>query len=443
MTHSTQTSLPVSGLDDAGRGVTRIEGKVCFLENALPGEIVTEFRIIKNKKQYMIGEALAVHRTSSLRGNPPCPHFGVCGGCALQHIHIAAQVAMKQRILEDALQHIGKVSPQTVLPAIYGIERGYRFRARMSVKYVAKKGGVLVGFHERASPFVADMHQCVIMPQHVSDLITPLREMIARLSIRDRLPQIEWAVGADVTVMALRIMEPLTADDEAVLRTFIDQHQSDDHPLQLWLQPGKPDSLQPFYPVPMPRLSYRLPEFSIEMPFHPTEFTQVNPQVNEMMVSRAMMLLQPKAGETIADMFCGLGNFSLPIARSGAHVIGVEGSDALVRRARENAAFNGLTEHCDFQMANLFRAQEFDMARWNACDKWLIDPPRDGAQELVSALDERHGPSRIVYVSCKPATLARDAAILQSKGYVLRAAGVINMFAHTAHVESIALFERK
>ncbi|MDO5686360.1 MAG: 23S rRNA (uracil(1939)-C(5))-methyltransferase RlmD [Neisseria sp.] len=444
MTSSAATLLTINGLDENGRGVTRLDGKVCFLSNALPGETVTAFRILKNKKQYVIGEATAIRRASAVRTDPPCPHFGVCGGCSLQHIDVRAQVAMKQRTLEDALQHIGKLNPQTVLPAIYGSGSAYRFRARMSVKHVAKKGGVLVGFHEKASPFIADMRQCIIMPRHVSALIVPLREMIARLSIRDRLPQIEWAVGAHLTVMAFRIMDALSEDDQAIVRAFVDEYQSDEYPLQLWLQPGKADSLQPFYPEHMPqRLSYLLPEFDLEMPFHPTEFTQVNPYINQVMVSRAMALLQPQAGETIADMFCGLGNFSLPIARRGAQAIGVEGSEALVQRARENAAFNGLAEQCCFQAADLFRREEFDLQRWAACDKWLIDPPRDGAFELVSALENNQNPKLIVYVSCKPATLARDAEVLQSKGFVLRSAGVMNMFPHTAHVESIAVFERK
>ena len=436
-------TIQIDSLDAEGRGVGRLDGKVCFVSNALPSEEVIEWKITRNKKNFIEMDALLIKKPSAIRVTPHCPHFGVCGGCSLQHIELSAQVAMKQRVLEDALRHIGKVKPQKILPAVYGLKTGYRFRARMSVKYVAKKGGVLVGFHEKASPFVADMTQCPNLPRHISDLIMPLREMINQLSIRDKLPQIEWAVGARVTIMAFRIMDDLTENDKTILRQFINQYQSDKHPLQLWLQRGKPDTLAPFYPENMPVLSYRLPEFDLEMPYQPTEFTQVNHRVNEVMMSRAMALLQPTAGDKVADMFCGLGNFSLPIARHGAEVLGVEGSEALVNRAKQNAELNGLSHLCSFQTANLFKESELDMQNWQKYNKWLIDPPRDGAFELLNALSgSLNTPQRIVYVSCKPATLARDAEVLQAKGYTLKAAGVLNMFAHTAHVESIALFEK-
>ena len=436
-------TITIESLDAEGRGVGHLDGKVCFVANALPKEVVTEWHITRNKKNYAEMDALSIKKPSAIRVSPHCPHFGVCGGCSLQHIELSAQVALKQRVLEDALIHIGKVTPQKILPAVYGLNKGYRFRARMSVKYVAKKGGVLVGFHEKASPFVADMRECPNLPRHISDLIHPLREMINKLSIRDKLPQIEWAVGANLTVMGFRIMADLSEQDKTILRQFIDKYQSDENPLQLWLQPGKPDTLAPFYPENMPVLSYRLPEFDLEMPYQPTEFTQVNHRVNEMMISRAMALLQPTAGEKVADMFCGLGNFSLPIARCGAEVLGVEGSDALVARAKQNAELNGLSHLCSFQAANLFKQNEIDIQKWQKYNKWLIDPPRDGAFELLNALSgSMISPQRIVYVSCKPATLARDAEVLQAKGYTLKAAGVLNMFAHTSHVESIALFEK-
>ena len=436
-------TITIESLDAEGRGVAHLDGKVCFVANALPSEVVTEWHISRNKKSFIEMEAIAIKKPSPIRVKPHCPHFGVCGGCSLQHIDLSAQVAMKQRVLEDAFRHIGKVTPQKILPAVYGLKAGYRFRARMSVKYVAKKGGVLVGFHEKASPFVADMRECPNLPRHISDLIVPLREMINKLSIRDKLPQIEWAVGARLTVMGFRIMADLTDNDKTLLRQFIDTHQTEKHPLQLWLQPGKPDTLAPFYPENMPVLSYRLPEFNLEMPYQPTEFTQVNHRVNEVMMSRAMALLQPAAGEKIADMFCGLGNFSLPIARSGAEVLGVEGSEALVARAKQNAEFNGLSHLCTFAAANLFKQNEIDIQNWQKYNKWLIDPPRDGAFELLNSLSgSLKTPQKIVYVSCKPATLARDAEVLIAKGYSLKSAGVLNMFAHTSHVESIALFEK-
>jgi len=351
-----------------------------------------------------------------------------------------AQVAAKQRILEDNLKHIGKVQPEFMLPAIYGEAWGYRHRARMSARYVIKKGAELVGFHEKRSSFVADMQSCEIMPSRISALIMPLRELIAGLSIRERVPQIEVSLGEDVDVLVLRILDPLSAGDETLLKAFADQHR-----VQFFLQLDRPESAYPFYPMDAPELNYTLPEFNIVMPFHPTEFTQVNPAMNRVLVRRAMQLLDPQPGERIADLFCGLGNFTLPMARRGAQVVGYEGSASMVRRAAENAARNGLLANTQFIETNLFKADEAWMQAQGRFDKMLIDPPRDGAMTAVSSLGTNDTqPQRIVYVSCSPATLARDAGILvHAKGYRLKAAGVVNMFPHTAHVESIALFERK
>jgi 23S rRNA (uracil1939-C5)-methyltransferase len=305
------------------------------------------------------------------------------------------------------------------------------------VRHVEKKGGVLVGFHEKRSSFIADMHTCPILPARTSALIDPLREAISRLSIRDRLPQVEIALGEKVDVLCLRILEPLTGEDEALLREFADRHG-----VQLFFQTKGPETARPFHPLDAPLLSYSLPEFDVTMPFHPTEFTQVNPFINRVLLRRAVALLDPRPGERIGDLFCGLGNFSLPIARRGAHVVGVEGSAALVRRAEENAALNGLAHRAEFHVANLFEVGEPELAAMGRFDKLLIDPPRDGAVEVVKALGAG-APGRIVYVSCNPATLARDAAVLvHTQGYRLKAAGVVNMFPHTAHVESVALFER-
>ena len=316
---------------------------------------------------------------------------------------------------------------------------GYRYRARLSVRYVAKKGGVLVGFHEKRSSFIADMQTCRIMPLRISALIMPLRKLVENLSIRERLPQIEVSLGEDVDVLVLRILEPLTAQDEALLKAFADQHH-----VQLFLQTGSPQTAYPFYPKDAPELSYTLPEFDVTIPFHPTEFTQVNPAVNRILVRRALNLLDPRAGERIADLFCGLGNFTLPIARCGAQVVGYEGSAALVSRARQNSQRNGLAGNTRFMEANLFEIDESWMREQGDFDKMLIDPPREGAIAVVTALEKQQPkPWRIVYVSCNPATLARDAGVLVHRnGYALKAAGVINMFPHTAHVESIALFEK-
>jgi len=353
----------------------------------------------------------------------------------MQHLEARAQVAAKQRVLEDSLWHIGKLRPETLLRAIYGLSWGYRQRARLSVRLVPKKGGVLVGFHERKSSFIADMASCEVLPRQISDLLLPLRALIGGLSNPTRLPQIELAAGEAVTVLVLRILDPLSAADEDALRGFAAKHG-----IQFWLQTKGPDTATPFFPADAPPLYYSLPEFGVRIHFRPTDFTQVNHAVNRILVRHAMNLLDPRPRERIADLFCGLGNFSLPIASRGAEVLGVEGNAELVRRAETNARDNGLAARARFQVANLFEAP--CRIELGGFDKLLIDPPRDGAVEVVKALGEG-GPRRIVYVSCDPATLARDAEVLvHVKGYRLSAAGVINMFPHTSHVESIALFER-
>jgi 23S rRNA (uracil1939-C5)-methyltransferase len=298
---------------------------------------------------------------------------------------------------------------------------------------VAKKRGALVGFRERRSSFVTDMRSCEVLPSHVSALIAPLRALVERLTIRERIPQVEVAVGEAVTVLVLRVLEPPGAADEIALRSFADAHR-----IQLWLQPGGPESARPFHPVDAPPLYYALPEFGLRVYFGPTDFTQVNPAVNALLVRRAIGFLDPHPGERILDLFCGLGNFTLAIAVRGGEVIGVEGSEALVEGARRNAAANGLV--AQFMVANLFEADA--CAALPRCDKMLVDPPREGAVEVFKSLGT-DAPARIVYVSCDPATLARDAGVLANlKGYRLTAAGVINMFPHTSHVESLAVFER-
>jgi 23S rRNA (uracil1939-C5)-methyltransferase len=375
-------------------------------------------------------------RESPARVKPRCPHFGVCGGCSLQHMEPSAQIAAKQRVLEDNLTHIGKVKPDAMLSAIHGPAWGYRSRARLSVKLVEKKGGVLVGFHERKSSFVAEMDSCEVLPPRISALIPQLRTLIMQLTIRDKLPQIELAATDAVDVLVIRHMAPLGGDDETLLREFADAHH-----IQWWLQSKGPDTIVPFYPLDAPELAYTLPEFNLVMPFRPSEFTQVNTAVNPILMRRAMQLLDPQPFERIVDMFCGLGNFTLPIARRAEHVIGIEGSKELVARARQNAERNGLI-NTEFMVENLFTITPERLAALGQFDKMLIDPPRDGAYTLVQALGQ-DAPQRIVYVSCNPATLARDAAVLvHEKGYRLRAAGIANMFPHTAHVESIAVFER-
>ena len=423
----------IESLDREGRGVAHVEGKAIFIEGALPGETV-EYSSYRKKSKYEQAEAIRIFNQSSSRVTPACTYFGVCGGCAMQHIETRTQVAAKQRVLEDALERIGKVAPERILPAVYGAPWGYRHRARMSERHVVKKGGVLVGFRERQSSFVADMRDCEVLPPHMASLISPLRDLIAGLSIPDRIPQIEVAIGAEVTILVLRILEWPSAADEIALKAFADLHG-----IQFWYQSKGPETAQPFYPLDAPPLYYTLPEFDVRIHFTPTDFTQVNHAVNTVLVRRALSLLDPQPGERILDLFCGLGNFTLPLARKGAVVTGIEGHAGLVERAQKNAQLNGL--QADFQVANLF--EEESCAKLPPADKLLLDPPREGAFEVVKSLPET-GASRIVYVCCDPATLARDAGYLvEMKGYRLSAAGVVNMFPHTAHVESMALFERK
>ncbi len=426
----------IESLDHEGRGVAHVEGKTIFIEGALPGEEV-EYSSYRRKPSYEQASALAILRQSAQRTEPRCRHFGVCGGCSMQHLEPEAQAAAKQRVLEDALWHIGRLRPGLLYPAIYGPAWGYRSRARLSVRLVPKKGGMLVGFHEKRSSFVADMDSCEVLPARISALLPELRRLISGLSIPDRLPQIEVAVSEQQVALVLRLLQPLSAADETLLREFSDRHQ-----VVLYLQSGGPASVSLFHPQGAPPPAYTLPEFGVELRFSPTDFTQVNHGINRMLVRRALALLAPQRNERIADMFCGLGNFTLPLAKCGARVVGVEGASSLVERARANAALNGLAANSEFQVANLFEATPETLARLGRFDKMLIDPPREGAIALVKALGVE-APRRIVYVSCSPATLARDAAVLvHEQGYRLRGAGIANMFPQTSHVESIALFER-
>lgn len=431
----------IESLDQEGRGVAHVEGKTIFIDGALPQEHVT-YQSHHVKQTFEVANVVQVHQQSNQRVKPQCPHFGVCGGCKLQHLDFAAQVAAKQRLLENDFKHIGKVKPVNMLPPLYGPTWGYRHKARLSVKYVEKKQRVLVGFNEKATRFVSDMNSCEVLVPEVSALIQPLQDTILQLSLRDKIPQIELAVGEaineyPVIVLIFRIMGGLTTQDEQLLKAFADIHM-----VQVWTQTKGPDSIMPFYPLNGPQLQYSLPEFNLTYPFKPNEFTQVNPQINQVMIRRAMQLLMPQANERIADFFCGIGNFTLPIARSGAQVLGLEGLANLVERANESAELNQI-KHVKFGVADLFKMTESSLNELGHFDKWLVDPPRDGAFELVKAITPVTSPKRIVYVSCNPATLARDAGVLvNEKGYTLAAAGVINMFPHTAHVESIALFTR-
>jgi 23S rRNA (uracil1939-C5)-methyltransferase len=438
--------LRIESLDLDAQGVAHNrEGKVVFVEDALPGEEV-RVAVRRKKNAWEQASLVEMRHESSQRVVPRCPHFGVCGGCKMQHLDVAAQLAVKQRALEDALWHLGKVRPEQMLRPMRGPDWGYRRRARLSVRHVAKKGTVLVGFHERKSSFVADIASCDVLPPNVSRLLLPLRALIGSMATRDRLPQIELAVGDDVVALVLRHLEPLPDADLALLREFARAHG-----IEWWLQPQGPASARPL-DGERTRLAYRLPEFGLTMPFRPTDFTQVNHAINEALVSRAVRLLAAAPGERVIDWFCGLGNFTLPLATRAARVVGVEGSASLVERATAAAAANGLAARTEFVVRNLFELDAGALASFGGADRWLIDPPREGAFAIVKALvdlvDGGGGagwrrPERIVYVSCNPATLARDAGLLAHRaGFRCAAAGVVNMFPHTAHVESIAVFDR-
>lgn len=469
--------LEIESVDLEGQGLARADGKVVFVENALLGEIV-DAEVTKAKPSYAKARATVWHRESSQRVKPRCPHFGVCGGCAVQHIEPLTQIAIKQRVLEDNLWHIARIKPNQILAPLDGPPWGYRTRARLTARWVDKKGGMLLGFHERKSSYVAVMDSCEILHPRVSQMIPALKEVLGSLSIARRVPQAEVAVGepepishhtksdpgvmrgmkpgfdcaprcdsnSSVIVWVLRVLESPSSGDEEKLRAFADEWA-----VQIWLQPQGPQSAHLFHPPDAPRLCYRLSEFDLVMPFSPVDFTQVNPAINQVMVRRAIQMLQPQSSDRIADFFCGLGNFTLAIARQNAQVVGYEGSVSLLNRAASNAASHGLERQASFEEKNLFEVDENWLMNQGPFTSVLLDPPREGAQALCQAMAAIHQtgdesgvlPSRMVYVSCNPATLARDAAILVHEGgWTLAEAGVINMFPHTAHVESIALFTK-
>jgi 23S rRNA (uracil1939-C5)-methyltransferase len=448
--------LQIESMDLEAQGVAhREDGKVVFVEGALPFEKVRA-NIHRKKNNWEQGSLLELIQASSQRVQPACPHFGLhagaCGGCKMQHLEASAQVAVKQRAMEDNLWHLAKVKPENILRPIYGPAWGYRYRARLSVRDVLKKGTVLVGFHERKSRYVADMQTCTVLPPHVDVMLMPLRALIENLQARNKCPQIELACGDNVTALVLRHLEPLSASDIDLLKKFAIKHQ-----VQWWLQAKGPDSVTLLESCSQQQLAYALPEFGVEMPFKPTDFTQVNPHINRVLVVRALRLLEAKAHERIIDWFCGLGNFTLPIATMAGEVLGVEGSETLVTRARQNLHWNqergkSTFASTQFIARNLFEMSPQMLVADGTSDKWLVDPPREGAFALVQALAALHKqpelrqgwspPKRIVYVSCNPATLARDAGILvHVAGYTCSAAGVVNMFPHTAHVESMAVFD--
>lgn len=429
----------VAALNHDGEGIVRGE-KVAFVPGALPGERI-RFERWRKHRQHDEARLLEILESSPVRSVPRCAHFGVCGGCALQHLEAGAQLALKQQSLQETLQRIGRVTPEEWLAPIAATDQwNYRRRARLGAKYVQKRGEVLVGFRERSAPYIAALTRCEILAPPVDDLITPLAALIGGLESRSHIPQIEVAIGETTdggpqTALVFRHLQPLSAGDLEQLARFAEARG-----VHVLLQPGGPESITPLGQAPR-RLRYALPEENLVFEFEPTDFVQVNSVVNRLLVTRAADLLAPTAASRVLDLFCGLGNFTLALARRAGEVQGLEGDAGLVARARDNARLNGL-DQVRFGVANLFEPDALG-GHLTGVSHVLLDPPRAGAEPVLSALG-RSDVQRMVYVSCHPGTLARDLGILcHEHGFSLQAAGVIDMFAHTTHVESIAVLERR
>jgi len=455
-----QLPLLIESLDLDAQGIAhKADGKVVFVEGALPFELVN-VNVHRKKNNWELGTLSHIHKESSQRVKPQCIYFGLhsnaCGGCKMQHLNPSAQVAIKQRVIEDNLWHLGKVKPEFILRPIHGLDWYYRYRARLSVRYVRKKAKVLIGFHERKSSYVADMSSCEVLPVKVSQLLLPLRALIENLEAREDCPQLELACTKTTIAFVLRHMHPLSPHDLELLRRFATAYG-----VQWWLQSKGPESVKLMdsegVDSESQMLSYELPDFDLVMKFRPTDFTQVNPFINEVMVSKAVSLLDISKTDRIIDWFCGLGNFTLPIATLAKEVVGIEGSQSMVDLAQFNFKLNSSSPDrlcsVNFYAQNLFDMTDEKLYELGVADKWLIDPPREGAHALINSLvsliqkkelTNWSAPKRIVYISCNPATLARDAGLLvHQAGYVCKSAGMLNMFPHTAHVESMAVFELK
>ncbi len=424
----------ITALSSEGRGVARVDGKAVFIDNALPGDTVT-FHYTRRKRHYDEGIMDAVLAPSPSRVEPSCHHFTLCGGCCLQHLASGEQIDIKQTQLLADLTRIGGVTPGQVLPPLTAVQWGYRRKARLGVRYVIKKGRLLVGFREKQGRYIAELSRCDVLDPAVGLRLQALQNLIQGLKAYEHIPQVEIAVGDDLAALVFRHLQPLESDDLDKLRRFGQWYS-----MAIYLQPGGMDSVRPLWPE-APRLRYSLPAHGVEIRFEPTDFIQVNAEINRRLVDLVMQLFEPRPGEHALDLFCGVGNFTLPMARAFGHVTGVEGDAALVRRARDNAILNGIS-NAAFHTWDL----NMDMRQqpwWpGAIDKVLLDPPRTGAREAVTALADMN-PARIVYVSCNPATLARDADILvHQHGYRLGSVAAVDMFPHTAHMEAVAVFDK-
>jgi len=426
----------IHSLSHDGRGITQIANKTTFVDGALAGEIIT-CNITKKRGSYNEANVIEIIQPSTKRVIPPCQHFGVCGGCSLQHMNDHAQMELKQLTLLDQLKHFGKVTPHTILAPLSANTIGYRRKARLGVKYVIKKNKLLIGFREKSSRYLADLLRCVVLHPAVGERLTELSELITSLDIANAIPQIEVAIGDHDVALIIRHLEPVSKNDEEKLVQFAHQHT-----FQLYLQPNAPATIQKCWPKDdNHRLTYTLPDYSLEFKFHPLDFTQINLEMNRLMVKQAIQLLDIKPQESVIDLFCGIGNFTLPIAQSAKHVTGIEGSDEMVKRAYENATHNHIA-NVSFHAANLMEPTNDLPWIKSRYDKILLDPPRVGAKEMLPFIHES-GAKKIVYVSCNPATLARDAGeLVHQYGYTLKAAGIMNMFPHTSHIEAMAVFEK-
>lgn len=432
----TDVAAHIHALSHDGRGIASIANKTTFISGALCNELVT-YKITQKRSQYNEADMLEVLNPAKERVNPPCQHFGVCGGCSLQHMLSETQLAFKQQTLLDQFKHFGKLSPETVLAPLNATTLGYRRKARLGVKFVYKKNKLLVGFREKSSNYLADLKHCVVLHPAVGEKLLELSKLITTLTIDKQIPQIEVAIGDTDVALIFRHLEDLTAEDKEKLIAFAKQYH-----FQIYLQPGPPASVHQIWPDEQRmRLTYTLPDFQLEFLFHPLDFTQVNLEMNRLIVKQAIQLLDLQSTDKALDLFCGIGNFSLPMARSAQHVTGIEGSIDMVERAHDNAKHNHI-DNVSFFAADLHALSL--QAHWlNAqYDKILLDPPRAGAKEILPHV-KKFAATKIVYVSCNPATLSRDAGILVHElGYKLKAAGVMNMFAHTSHIEAMALFEK-
>lgn len=426
----------VHALSHDGRGIATIENKTTFLAGALPGETV-RYKINQKRGTYNEGEALEILTSSPERVTPPCPHFNLCGGCSLQHMSVASQIELKTQTMLDQLKHFGQVTPANVLAPLSALSTGYRRKARLGAKFVIKKDKVFVGFREKKSHYLADIESCAVLHPAVGEQLLELRAVIASLEQYRHIPQIEVAIGDQRVALVFRHMEPMSETDINKLISFGQKHQFD-----IYLQPNPPAPVKQVWPTQQTeRLTYTLPDYNLEFLFHPLDFTQINLEMNRLMVKQALDLLDVQPNETVLDLFCGIGNFTLPLARQAQHVTGVEGGSEMVQRGNDNAAHNGIS-NVSFYAANLMEPPANAPWMKQTYDKILLDPPRAGAKEILPFFKQFKA-KRIVYVSCNPATLARDAGeLVHQLGYQLQYAGIMNMFPHTAHIEAMAVFDK-